>query len=94
MASSEESLKLAIVMLLSAVGLAIVILRRYGSVWRTILNRLGRYWPRFVAYASAATLALWMLYWVFVGPEQRAELKRFFQDSAPWGFVKPAEPPD
>ena len=84
MASSEESLKLAVVMLLSAVALAIVILRRYGSVWRTILDRLGPHWPRFIAYASIATLAVWILFWAFVGPEKRVELKRDFQESAPW----------
>jgi hypothetical protein len=89
MASPEESLKFAIVLLLSAVALAIVIWRRYGSVWRTILGRLGRHWPRFIAGASIATLALWILFWTFVGPEQRAELKRTFQQSSPWGFIKP-----
>ncbi|MDA1326504.1 MAG: hypothetical protein O3C34_17395 [Proteobacteria bacterium] len=91
MDSSEESLKFALVMLLSAVALAVVILRRYGSVWRTILNRLGRHWPRFIACASIATMVLWMMYWAFVGREQRAELQRIFQESAPWGLVKPAD---
>lgn len=84
MASSEESFKLAIIMLLSAVGLAIFIWRRYGSVWKTLLGRLGPYWPRFIAIASVATLGLWILFWVLVGPEQRAELKRTFEETAPW----------
>lgn len=86
MASSEETLKLAIVMLLSAVGLAVYILRRYGSVWRAILNRLGPHWPRFIIYASIATLSVWMLFWAFVGPEQRADYKRVFQESSPWAL--------
>jgi hypothetical protein len=33
-----------------------------------------------------ATLALWMLFWVLVGPERRPELKRVFEESAPWVF--------
>jgi hypothetical protein len=48
------------------------------------------HWPRFIAFASittlAATLALWMLFWVLVGPERRPELKRVFEESAPWVF--------
>jgi hypothetical protein len=31
-----------------------------------------------------AILVVWMLFWVFIGPEQRAELKRVFQESTPW----------
>jgi len=86
MASSEDSLKLAIVMLLSAIALTVVILRRYGSVWRAILHRLGRSWPRLVICASIATLTGWMLFWAFVGEEKRTELNRVFQESSPWAI--------
>ncbi len=84
MNSGEDSLKLAIVLLLSAAGLAIFIWRRHGSVWRKIIDRLGPRWPQFMAFASIATLTLWMVFWALVGPEQRADLKRIFQESAPW----------
>ena len=90
MATSEETLKFTIVLLLSAVGLAIFIVRRYGSVWRTLLARLGDRWPRFITLVSIATLVVWMTYWTLIGPEQRAELKRLFQDSSPWGQIKPS----
>jgi hypothetical protein len=39
-----------------------------------------------LAATLAATLALWMLFWVLVGPERRPELKRVFEESAPWVF--------
>ena len=84
MNSGEDSLKMAIVLLLSAAGLAIFIWRRYGSVWRNILDRLGPRWHRFIAITSIATLTLWIVFWALVGPEQRADLKRIFQESAPW----------
>ena len=89
MASSEESLKFAIVMLLSAIALAIFILRRYGPVWRGIRTRMGPRWPRFIAGASIATLALWVAFWTLIGPEQRADLKRVFQESSPWRAIEP-----
>jgi len=31
-----------------------------------------------------AKLPLSMLFWAFVGPEQRAELKHTFDESTPW----------
>lgn len=80
----DSSLKLAVIVVLSAVGLAIFILRRYGSVWKKLTGRLGRNWPRIIQIVSISTLALWAMYWIMTGPEQREELKRYFQESAPW----------
>lgn len=84
MDSPEASLKLAIVVVLSAVFGAIFIQRRYGPVWPKILARLGPRWPRIIKIGSIATLALWVLFWILVSPEQRADLRRFFEESAPW----------
>ena len=84
MDASEASLKLAVVIVLTAVIGAIFIQRRYGPVWPKILNRMGSRWPRIIKIGSMATLALWVLFWILVSPEQRDELRQFFEESAPW----------
>ncbi len=84
MESPEESLKLAVVIVLSAVFLGVVVLRRYGPVWRKLVSRLGPRWPLLIKIASMATLALWVLFWVLVSPERRDELQQFYHESAPW----------
>lgn len=84
MDTAEASLKLAIVVVLSAVFAAIFIQRRFGPIWPKLMARMGPRWPRFIKIGSVATLALWVLFWVLVGPEQRAELRQFFEESAPW----------
>lgn len=84
MDAAEASLKLAVVIVLSAVLAAIFILRRYGPIWPKLLARMGPRWPRIIKIGSVATLALWVLFWILVSPEQRAELRQFFEDSAPW----------
>ena len=80
MVTLEDTLKLAAVLILSAVFLR----RRYGPVWPRIRQRLGPRWTVFVKIASVATLALWILLWVLASPEQRAKPIQFFEENPPW----------
>ena len=84
METSEESLKWAVAVLLSAAVVGVILRLRYGSVWRKLVLRLGPRWPLFIKIASVATLALWILVWVMVSPERRNELRQHYQETAPW----------
>lgn len=84
MESPAASLKFLVVVVLSAIFLAYFIKRRYGPVGRKLIDRLGPHWPMAIKIGSIATLILWMIYWVAVSPERRAELERFYRENAPW----------
>jgi len=84
METPEESLEWAIIIILSAVFLAVFFRRRYGPVWPRIRQRLGPRWPMFIKIGSMATLALWILLWVLAGPERSGELRMFYEQTAPW----------
>lgn len=84
METPEASLKFLVVVLLSAVFLAIFVKRRYGAVGRKLMERMGPRWPLIVKIGSIATLVLWLVFWVAVSPERRAELRQFYEDNAPW----------
>ena len=84
METPEESLEWAIIIILSAVFLAVFFRRRYGPVWPRLRQRLGPRWTLLVKIFQVATLALWILFWVLVSPEQRGELQQYFEENSPW----------
>lgn len=84
METPEIDPKFLIVVLLSAVFLAILIRRRYGPVGKHLIEWMGPYWPMIIKIGSIATLLLWIIIWVTVSPERRAELQRHYEDNAPW----------
>ncbi len=84
METPEASLKFAVVVVLTAVFLAVIVQRRYGPVWPKMRQWLGPRWTLFIKIIPLATLALWVLFFVLVGPEQREDLQRFFAENSPW----------
>ena len=84
METPESGLKFLVIVILSAIFLAIFVKRRYGSVGRKLIERLGPRWPLILKVGSIATLVLWLIFWVAVSPERRAELQQFYEDNAPW----------
>ena len=84
MEKPEYDLTVLIVVLLSAVFLAIFIRRRYGPVGKRLFDRLDRRWPLIIKIGSIATLVLWLVFWVSVSPERRAELRQYYEDNIPW----------
>ncbi len=84
METPESGLKFLVVVLLSAIFLAIFIKRRYGAVGKQLIGRMGPRWPLIIKVGSIATLVLWLIFWVAVSPERRAELQQFNEDNAPW----------
>lgn len=75
-----------------AVVLAIFVRARYGLVGKQLFDRLGPWWPRIIKYGSLATLILWLVIWITVSPERRAELKKHYEDTAPWIVRDKADP--
>lgn len=84
METPEPGLNFLVVALLSAIFLAIIIRRRYGPVGKLLIERMGPRWPLIVKVGSIATLVLWLIVWVSVSPERRAELRQHYDDNAPW----------
>ncbi len=84
METSESGLSFVVVLLVSAVVLAIIIRRRYGLVGKKLIERMGPWWPRIIKIGSIATMVLWLIIWITVSPERRAELNKHYQDNAPW----------
>ena len=78
---------LAVIVGFVLVGLAIR--RRYGSVWKTVVDRLGPRWPQAIRVGALLTVAAWLLVWLLIDAERRAELQRFYEQNAPWMAVKP-----
>jgi hypothetical protein len=75
-----------------AIVLAIFVRARYGPVGRKLIERLGPWWPRIIKYGSLATLVLWLIIWITVSPERRAELNKHYEDNAPWVLRDKADP--
>ena len=84
METPEPGLNVLVVVLLSAVFLAIFIRRRYGPVSKQLIKWMGPYWPLIIKIGSIATLVLWLVIWLSVSPERRAELRQHYDDNAPW----------
>lgn len=84
METSESGLSFVVVLLVSAIVLAIVIRRRYGPVGKQLIERMGPWWPLIIKVGSIATMVLWLIIWITVSPERRAELNKHYQDNAPW----------
>lgn len=84
MESPESSLKFMVVVVLSAIFLAIFIRRRYGAVGRKLIERIGPRWPRILKIGSIVTLVLWLVIWVLISPERRNELQKLYDENAPW----------
>lgn len=84
METPESGLKFLVVILLSAVFLAIYIKRRYGPVGKQLIERMGPRWTLIIKIGSIATLVLWLIFWIVVSPDRRAELQQFYEDNAPW----------
>lgn len=84
METSESGLSFVVVLLVSAVVLAIIIRRRYGPVGKQLIERMGPWWPLIIKVGSIATMVLWLIIWITVSPERRAELNKHYQDNAPW----------
>lgn len=84
MEAPETDPKVLVVVLLAAVFLAIIVRRRYGPVGKQLIERMGPWWPLIIKVGSIATLVLWLVIWVSVSPERRAELNKHYEDNAPW----------
>lgn len=84
METSESGLSFVVVLLVSAIVLAIIIRRRYGPVGKQLIERMGPWWPLIIKVGSIATMVLWLIIWITVSPERRAELNKHYQDNAPW----------
>jgi hypothetical protein len=92
MEAPETDLIFPVVVLLSAVVLAIIIRVRYGPVGKKLIERLGPWWPRIIKVGSVLTLILWLIIWVTVSPERRAELREHYDDNAPWVVRDKSDP--
>jgi uncharacterized integral membrane protein len=84
METPESGLKFLIVVFLSAILLAVFIKRRYGPVGKKLIEWMGSRWTLIIKIGSIATLVLWLIFWVAVSPERRAELKKFYDENTPW----------
>ncbi|MBE9552613.1 MAG: hypothetical protein IMF05_04020 [Proteobacteria bacterium] len=92
METSESGLNFLVVTLVSVVVLAIIVRRRYGLVGKRFIERLGPWWPRIIKIGSIATMVLWLIIWITVSPERRAELNKHYQDNAPWVVRDKSDP--
>lgn len=84
METSESGLNFLVVALVSVVVLAIIVRRRYGLVGKKLIERMGPWWPLIIKVGSIVTMVLWLIIWITVSPERRAELNKHYQDNAPW----------
>jgi len=80
----ETGLKFLTVVFMSAILLAVFIKRRYGPVGKKLIEWMGPRWTHIIKVGSIATLVLWLIFWVAVSPEHRAELKKFYEENTPW----------
>lgn len=92
METPEYDLKFLAAILVSALIVTILIRRRYGPVGKKMIEWMGPYWPLIVKVGSIATLVLWIVIWITVSPERRAELKRHYEDNAPWVVRDKSDP--
>ena len=92
METPEPDLTFLVVALLSAVVLAIFIRRRYGPVGKQLFEWMGPWWPLIIKVGSVATLVLWIVVWISVSPERRAELRKHYDDNAPWVVRESVDP--
>ena len=63
---------------------------RYGSMREMITNRLGPRWAQFIKIGALLSVVFWLLLWLLVSPERRAELQQFYEQTAPWVIGGPA----
>lgn len=84
METSESGLNFLVVALVSVVVLAIIVRRRYGLVGKKLIERMGPWWPLIIKVGSIVTMVLWLIIWITVSPERRAELNKHYEDNAPW----------
>jgi hypothetical protein len=84
METSESGLNFLVVVLVSVVVLAIIVRRRYGLVGKKLIERMGPWWPWIIKVGSIVTMVLWLIIWITVSPERRAELNKHYEDNAPW----------
>lgn len=84
METSESGLKILAAVLLLAFSVAILIRRRYGRVGEKLIERMGSTWTLIVKVGSIGTLVFWLVFWVTVSPERRAELRQYFDENTPW----------
>jgi len=92
METPEPGQTFLVVALLSAVVLAILIRRRYGPVGKKLIEWMGPSWTLFIKIGSVVTLVLWLVVWVTVSPERRAELQKHYDDNAPWVVREGTDP--
>ena len=92
METPEYDLKFLAAVLVSAVIMAIFIRRRYGPVGKKLIEWMGPYWPLIIKIGSIATLVLWLVIWLSVSPERRAELRQHYDDNAPWVVRDKSDP--
>ncbi|MDH5557501.1 MAG: hypothetical protein OEZ03_09125 [Alphaproteobacteria bacterium] len=92
METSETGLLYPAIFMSVAVVLAIFVRARYGLVGKKLFERIGPWWPTVIKIGSVATLLLWLIIWISVSPERRAELNKHYQDNAPWVIRDKADP--
>ena len=92
METSESGLKILGAVLLLAFSVAILIRRRYGRVGEKLIERMGSSWTLIVKVGSIATLVFWLVFWVTVSPERRAELQQYFEENIPWAVYDGSDP--
>jgi hypothetical protein len=92
METSETGLLYPAIFMSVAVVLAIFVRARYGPVGRKLIERIGPWWPKVIKIGSVVTLLLWLIIWISVSPERRAELNKHYQDNAPWVIRDKADP--
>jgi hypothetical protein len=84
METPESGLNFLVVALVSVVVLAIIVRRRYGLLGKKLIEQMGPWWPLIIKVGSVATMVLWLIIWITVSPERRAELNKHYEDNAPW----------
>ena len=92
METSDSGLSFVVVLLVSAIVVAMIIRRRYGPVGKQLIERMGPWWPWIIKVGSIATMVLWLIVWITVSPERRAELNKHYQDNAPWVVRDKSDP--
>ena len=79
----------AVAVIVGFVLVGLAVRRQFGSVWGAMVGRLGPRWAQAIRAGSLLTVAVWLLVWLLIDAERRAELQRFYEQNAPWMARQP-----